>query len=262
MIWKYLNKNFTKYSGAKKIVAAALAVLVFGAASQSFAQMSGTNYKIPVDSVNVGGQQGGSTSYNLLDTAGELGSGDSASSSYAINAGFIGAQAVYLAISSASDVSMNPSISGISGGTGTGSTVWTVTTDNAAGYQLTIRADTTPALRSATSQFEDYTPAGADPDYNWSIAANTSEYGFTPEGSDIVQRFKDNGSACNTGSGNTADRCWDKLTTSDVLIAERSTGNHPSGTTTTVKMQAEAGNNHIQPSGTYEATIIVTALPL
>lgn len=237
-------------------------LLSAGFVSHSWAQMSGTNYKIPVDSINIGGQQGSSASYDLLDTTGEVGTGDSASSSYGINAGFIAAQAVYLAISTASDVTMSPAIAGISGGTGSGSTVWTVTTDNAAGYTLSIRADTTPALRSATSSFADYTPTGVNPDYNWGIAVADSEYGFTPEGTDIIQRYKDNGSSCNVGSGDTADRCWDALTTSDQPVAQRTSGNHPSGTTTAVKMQAEAGSNRIQPSGTYTATITVTVLPL
>lgn len=242
----------------------AIAVLsgAAGLTQEGLAQMSGTLYKIPVDSINTGGQQGESSLYKLLDTAGEVGTGDSASASYGINAGFIGAQLVYLAISSPSDVSMSPAIAGVSGGTGTGSTVWTVTTDNPAGYTLHVRADTNPALRSASSSFADYTPGNSDPDYNWSVAAADSEYGFTPEGVDIVSKYKDNGSACNIGSGNTADRCWDNLTISDKLIAQRSTGNHPSGTTTTVKMQAEVGSNHIQPNGTYEAKITVTALPL
>jgi hypothetical protein len=224
--------------------------------------MTGTNYKILIDSINVGGQQGSSGAYGLFDTTGEIGSGDSASSSYGLSAGFIGAQQIYLAINMASDVTMSPAIAGVSGGSGTGSTSWTVTTDNPGGYSLSVRADTNPALRSVTSSFADYTPAGSDPDYNWSVAANDSEYGFTPEGVDIIQRYKDNGSACNTGAGTTADRCWDKFTTSDQEIARRTSGNHPNGTSTTVKMQAEVGNNHIQPNGTYTANITVTALPL
>ena len=232
-------------------------------ATNSNAQMAGTAYKIPLDSINVGGQDGSSASYGLFDTVGEIATGDSASGSYGLNAGFIGAQLTYLAISSGSDVSMSPAIAGISGGAGTGSTVWTVTTDNPAGYSLLIRADTNPALRSASSDFADYTTAGAAPDYLWSVAAADSEYGFTPEGADIIQRYRDNGSVCNSiGGGDTADRCWDKLTMSDQQIAASAAGNHPTGTATTVKMQAEVGSSHIQPNGTYEANITVTAVAL
>ncbi len=231
-------------------------------ATDSQAQMSGTLYKIPLDSINVGGADGSSTSYDLFDTVGEIASGDSNSSSYGLNAGFIGAQLTYLAISSGSDVSMSPAIAGVSGGSGNGSTSWTVTTDNPAGYSLSVKASTNPALQSLGGTFADYTTAGADPDFSWSVAAADSEYGFTPEGVDIIQKYKDNGSACNTGSSDTVDKCWDKLTTTDKQIASRANGNHPSGTLTTLKMQAEVGSSHIQPNGTYDATITVTAIAL
>lgn len=249
-----------KFNWCKIIVFALLFFLAFN--NQSLAQMSSGNYKIPTDSINVGGQTSSSSIYKELDTIGEVGSGMSASTTYNLNAGFLAAQSVYLSITTAGDVSMTPSISGISGGTGTGSVSWTVTTDNLAGYSLTARTITNPALRSATGNFADYTPAGANPDYNWSINAADSEFGFTPEGADINQRYKNSGSACNTGSSDAADRCWDALDTVGKVIAGRTTGNHPNGTTTTMKVQAESGTSHIQPNGNYTATVEVTVLPL
>lgn len=230
--------------------------------TNAFAQMSSSSYKIPSDSLNAGGQQSSSGLYNLVDTAGELGTGDSASGTYAINAGFLSEQATYISITAAGSVSMSPSISGVSGGTGSGSMSWTVVTDSAAGYALNIHSTTTPAMRSAGSSFADYTPAGSDPDFTWSVASTDSEFGFTPEGADVISRFKDNGSICNSGSSNTTDKCWDAITTSDTLIAQSSAGNHPSGTLTTVKVQAESGTTHIQPNGSYTATIVATAVPL
>lgn len=262
------TKSLIKKISVGKALQLALLIFLLGFSfaaitTNSSAQMTGTAYKIPLDSINVGGQDGSSTSYGLFDTVGEIATGDSSSTTYGLNAGFIGAQLTYLAISNGSDVTMSPAIAGVSGGAGTGSTVWTVTTDNPAGYSLLIRADTNPALRSISSDFADYTTAGAAPDYNWTVAAADSEYGFTPEGADIIQRYLDNGSSCDSiGGSDTADKCWDKLTTSDQQIATSATGNHPSGTTTTVKMQAEVGSSHIQPNGTYEANITVTAVAL
>ncbi len=110
-------------------------------------------------------------------------------------------------------------------------------------------------MRSGSSSFADYTPAGSDPDYNWGVASADSEFGVTPEGVDIAQLFKDNGSICNAGSSDTADKCWYPVTTSDLLVSLRTTGNHPSGTATTVKIQAEVGSSHIQPGGTYITSI-------
>ena len=239
------------------------ALLFFALDSPSSrAQMGSGNYEIPVDAIDVGGGLSNSASYKVLDSVGETGSGNSNSATYRLNAGFLAAQTVYLAVSAPVDVSMSPSISGISGGTGTGSIAWTVTTDNAAGYSMSIRADTTPALRSATSSFADYTRAGANPDYTWGINALDSEFGFSPEGTDIIQRFKDNNSTCNTGVLDTADSCWDTLSTSATPISQRTSGNHPAGTVTTVKIRAEVGNSHIQPSGAYTSTLEVTVLPL
>ncbi len=240
-----------------------LALLFFLIArSPVIAQMGSSSYKIPIDSLNTGGQQSASDNYGELDTLGEVGSGESASATYKMNAGFLGAQVTYISITAESDVAMTPSIGGVSGGTGSGSMSWTVTTDSAAGYSMSINSTTTPSLRSVSSSFADYTPAGSDPDYNWSIATTDSEFGFSPEGADIVSRYKDNGSACNTGALDTVGRCWDPLVTTDTLIAQSSAGNHPSGTLTTVKIQAESGTSHIQPNGSYTATVLVTALPL
>lgn len=228
---------------------------------QTFAAMSSSSYKIPTDSINVGGQSSSSTNFKELDTIGEVGSGLSSSTNYKLSAGFLASQNVYLSISAASDITMS-SFNGLTGGTGTGSTTWTVTTDNPAGYTLSVSSTTNPALTSAGSNFANYTPATSDPDYTWSVASTDSEFGFTPEGPDIYPRFKDNGSnACNTGSSDTADRCWDSVLTSLKPIAYKSTGNHPSGTNTTVKVRAESGSSHIQPDGNYTATVQVTLLP-
>lgn len=258
-------KQFKKISIGKLLQFAMLffLLIITPATNDSYAQMSGTQYKIPLDSINVGGADGSSTSYDLFDTVGEIATGDSNSSTYGLHAGFIGAQLTYLAISTGSDVTMSPAIAGVSGGTGNGSTSWTVTTDNPAGYSLSIKASTSPALQSAGGSFADYTTSGAAPDFSWTVAAADSEYGFTPEGVDIVQRYLDNGSSCNAAGGSdTVDKCWDKLTTSDQEIANRGSGNHPSGTTTTVKLQAEVGSSHIQPNGTYNSSITVTAVAL
>jgi hypothetical protein len=226
------------------------------------AQMSSGTYKIPSDSINVGGLQSTGTLYNELDTIGEVGSGDSNSTTYRMSAGFLSTLNVYLSISAASDIAMTPSLSGLTGGTGNGSTTWTVTTDNAAGYTLSIKADTTPALKSGSNSFANYTTVGADPDYTWAMATADSEFGFSPEGTDLFSRFKDNGSACNTGALDTTDKCWDSVTTSDKTIAQRTSSNHPSGTSMTVKVRAESGTSHIQPVGTYTSTITATLLPL
>ena len=108
---------------------------------------------------------------------------------------------------------------------------------------------------------DDYTPAGGNPDFTFSVAAIDAEFGFTPEGADIATRFKDNAASCNTGSGDTTDACWDGLSTTPITVSQSTGSNHPSGTDTVMKFRTEIGSSKVQSEGTYTATITVTALP-
>lgn len=235
-----------------------LSFVVFGTVFAQ--QMQSTTYRIQFDSINVGGLRSTSTSYNIEDTAGEIASGISTSTNYTMQAGYQQMNSSFLSISSPSDVSL--ANIPFSGGSSQGQATWLVTTDNIAGYTLSIRATTTPALKSTSDYFTDY-PSGGTPSYAWSISSSTSAFGVSPEGVDIDQRYKDNGSACNTGSGNTSNACWDGLTTSNVVISRRTSSNHSTGgSTTTVQFKAEVGTNKIQTSGNYQATIVVTAVTL
>lgn len=226
--------------------------------------MESSNYRIQQDSINFGGtEDAGSANYKIRDTLGEVGTGFSSSDSYNLYAGYRQMNEVYLSINSPSDITLLPNIGGITGGVGDGSAVWTVITDNAAGYTLTIKASSSPALVSGDNFFTDYIPVGSNPDFAWSVAAADSEFGFTPEGSDIVQKYMDDTSTnCNAGSSDTPNVCWYGLSTSAETIAQSSSANHPSGTATTIKFRAESGSSHVQMEGTYTATTTVTALAL
>ncbi len=225
--------------------------------------MQSTNYRIEQDSVNVGGGFSTSTSYTLESTAGEVSTGYSSSTNYAVHAGYQQSGSAYLALTGAQNVVMSPSLGGVTGGTSNGSTTVTVTTDNGAGYQLTIAASSSPAMRSASSvTIPDYAPAGANPDFTFAVSSSQARFGFSPEGVDIGARFKDNGSACNTGSGDTSLSCWDGLSTSDAIISTRGSSNQPSGTDTTIKFRVGIGSSVIQEEGTYIATTTLTAIAL
>jgi hypothetical protein len=227
------------------------------------AVMTGSSYRVQFDSLNVGGNNSVSSSYRAEDTVGEIGTGESSSASYVMKAGYQQMNESFIDISTETDVTMS-SIGGVTGGSSTGSQTWTVITDNEAGYSLTVKASTNPAMQgSGGAFFANYTP-GASPDYDFSVAAGTSEFGFSPEGTHIVQRYLDNGSnACNQSGGtDSANKCWDAFSTIDTTIAQSTTSNHPSGTDTTIKFRADIGTSKIQDEGTYQATITVTALTL
>jgi hypothetical protein len=224
--------------------------------------MQSTNYRIESDSINVGGGYSSSSNYQLQDTTGEIATGESESETYSLKAGYQQMQEIYLALTNAANVTLSPSLGGVTGGTSNGSTFATATTDNLAGYELTITASGSPAMQSGSNSIPDYTPVGSDPDYSFTNSANESQFGFSPEGTDIPARFKDNGASCNTGSGNTTSACWDGLSTSPQTIARRTSANHPDGTATTIRFRVEVGSTVNQAAGQYVATTTLTLLPL
>jgi hypothetical protein len=166
-----------------------------------------------------------------------------------------------ISITSPSDVTLS-SLGGVSGGTSSGSAVWKVTTGNPGGYVLYVNSGTNPALKNNDAFFANYTPSTANPDFSFSVANTDAEFGFSPEGDHISARFKDDGVTCNTGTADASDMCWDAFSTTPEVIAQTNAQNSPGGTDTTIKFRAFIGNNKIQDSGTYTATITVTALAL
>jgi len=224
--------------------------------------MQSSGYKIQSDSINVGGVRQVSDNYQSEDTIGEADTGLSNSDNYALKAGYQQMQEVYLSLSVTNpSIIMSPDIGGVSGGQSNGSTSATVITDNPGGYSLSVKASTAPAMATSTYSFDDYTTGTAGPDFTWSIANTTSEFGFTIEGSDIMQKFKDNGfDTCNSGSTDSPDACWYKFTTSTETVAQKYLPNHPSGASTALKLRAESGTSHIQTAGQYQATITITAV--
>lgn len=223
--------------------------------------MGSSSYKIQSDSVNLGGEDSSSPSYNLGDTLGEIGTGDSSSDNYILHAGYWQMQSNYLSISNPDDLTLS-SIGGLSAQASEGTLSWLVKTDSPSGYELSINATTSPALQSAYDSFEDYTPAGAVPDYNFISPTDTSYFGFTPEGSDVAPLYRDQDFSCGAGTNETTGKCWDGLSTTPKIIAVSSAPNHPSGSTTTARFRAETGEGHIQTAGEYQVVIEVTAISL
>jgi hypothetical protein len=247
----------------KRITLAILVVVGLYSVNTVFAQtMTSGTYRIQSDSVNFGGGYSTSTSYSLESTAGEIATGESSSSLFKIKAGYQQMQETIISVTAAADVTMSPAIGGITGGTSNGSTNFTVTTDNPAGYTVTIKASSSPALQSDLDTITDYSATVASPDYEFSIDPTESAFAFSAEGTDIVESFKDNGSACGVGSGDTSSACWAGLSTSEQIIVSRTSANHTAGTLTTIRFRAESGSSHVQTAGTYVATTTITVLPL
>lgn len=224
--------------------------------------MSSSNFKLESDSINFGGGRSLSGSYTIEDTLGEVATGISSSTNFTMKAGYQQNNVVTFSVTPASNVTMSPSIPGLTGGVANGQTSFTVTTDSPAGYTATIKASASPALNSAFDSFADYVPAGADPDFTFANASDASSFAFTPEGTDIASRYKNLGAICGVGATDTVDACWDGVSTIDKTILNRTSANQPLGTTSVVKFRAASGSSHVQKDGVYVATTTITVLSL
>ena len=161
-------------------------------------------------------------------------------------------------------VILDPSINGMTGGSASQNALVHVLTNNPHGYTLMIRASTSPALQSSSSGafFPNYTTAvSTTPDYDWSISLSESAFGFTADGPDIVQLYRDNGSICNQpfdwGSPST---CLSPLATTNANISRTDVSNETvGGASTSLEFRAESGAGNAQTSGVYQAPVIITA---
>lgn len=239
-----------------------LTVLVLLGLSLASAEVrSSNNYQLQSDSINFGGGLSTSTNYSLESTAGEVATGDADSASYSLRAGYQQMQEVFLSITAADNVSMTPSLGGLTGGEANGSTSVIVITDSPAGYDLTIETENSPAMQNGLNSIADYVPDSAPADFVFSTSVNEAHFGFSPEGADVVADFLDDGDECGVGSADTALRCWDGLSTTAFSIASGG-ANHPSGATTTIHFKVGIGASAPVVAGTYVATTTLTAIPL
>lgn len=220
-----------------------------------------SNFQLQSDSLNFGGGLSTSTNYTQESTFGEVATGVGTSSTYQLKAGYQQMQEIYLSMTDATDVTLAPTLAGLTGGTSNGSTTVTVTTDNPAGYSLTIEAANNPAMQKGSDTIADYNQ-GIDNDYSFSVPTNDARFGFSPSSVDVVSAFRDNGSLCGVGALDTALACWAGLSTTPITIAQGMDANHPAGATTTVNFRVGVGSNAGVVAGLYTATTTLTALPL
>jgi hypothetical protein len=228
--------------------------------------MSSTNYQVVSDSVNVGGIDfSSSASYELSDTIGENASGESESANYKMYAGYRQMEESYISVSLVDNsIDMSPNLGGISGGQANGFAEAVVKTDSRSGYGLYIKATTDPALTSGDYYFDDYSPAVvSNPDFDWGIETANSEFGFSPYNANNQDDFfKNNDSACNTGTSITDGKCWFGFSTTDKKLVESWERTDPeTGDSTKINFRAEINTtNGFQIEGLYEAGVTMTVI--
>ena len=251
------------YKNSVKIILA-LTLLSFTIHSASAYVAGSSSYRIETDTISIGGTRATSAGYVEQSSLSSSGvSGPTTGTSYAGSLGYLQASDAYISLTTSSGVTLSPDMKFNGGGQSTGSGSATVTTNSTSGYSLYISASTNPALQSSEDSFLDYvTVVTGTPDFSWSVGSGTTGFGFSPEGTDIVSLFKDNGTACGVGGSDATSRCWYPLSTTIKKISQSAAANNPGGTVTTLKFTAEAGSSVNKKVGNYSAVVTLTALAL
>jgi hypothetical protein len=166
-----------------------------------------------------------------------------------------------------SNVTLSPSLPGLTGGTANGQTQVRVVTNNSTGYNMTIVASSSLGMIGNT--YGGVIPAYVSavngvPDFTFTVPANRARFGYTVEASttaDLAQLFKDNGTTCNIGAADAVDSCWLAASTTAVQIVNRSSYTADNGATTTIKFRVQIQSNPspLLPEDSYVATTTLTA---
>ncbi len=168
------------------------------------------------------------------------------------------------------NVTLSPSLGGLTGGDATGTTQVVVTSTGHLGYHMTIQASSSVGMLgnlNSSNSIPAYTTqsASTSPDFNFTVAANAAAFGYSVEASttaDVVQQFKNNGTVCNAGSNNGLGHCWFPATSTAYTIINTSAASPGSGSTSTLDFHVKIQSNPspVIPDDTYVATTTLTAL--
>jgi hypothetical protein len=167
-----------------------------------------------------------------------------------------------ISISDGAAVTMAPNIS-ISSNSSIGSSSWTVITNGANGYSLSVNDSTDPALKSATDSFANYTEAVTGTPEAWSVPSGSKEFGYSAYGTDTPTATWGTAASCGAAGVPSGTQKYVGFlpTPTTKIIATRATVTPFTGVTTTICFAAEQ-DGIFAAAGTYTATITGTAVTL
>jgi hypothetical protein len=167
------------------------------------------------------------------------------------------------------NVTMQGGISGLTGGTATGTTGFVVRSTNASGYTVSISFfDNAGAYamrgdEDSGAQIRDYAAGAGTPTFNLT-ASTAAQFAYSVHSSttaDTAAAFKYSGSTCNSGSSNTAGKCWKSPLTSATQVINR-TSAATTGATSTLyfKVHVPSSANPTPTAQTYTATATLSVV--
>ena len=223
----------------------------------SVSAMSSASYRIDFDSVNSGGLLATSTSYQMQDTAGDTATGLGTSTSYRLNAGYEQNSPTTISISAPTNITMDALT--ITQNSAVATTTWTVITNDAAGYTLSVNASQAPAMKNLATGAT-FADQGATTTV-WSVS-NAYAFGFSATGANTTGFGTGSQCAPTTANVPSTTLWWRGFSgATTIQVASSSAATAQAGTATTVCL-ADAQNTVFAPSGTYVATTTATAVAL
>lgn len=161
-------------------------------------------------------------------------------------------------------VTLLPAIPGVTGGTASGTTDFAVLANNPTGYTVAVSFESATAMQYDAGAGSIPNAGGtAIPNFvQGSTTANTSSFGYTVTGSDVVAALLGTTASCGSGSAN-ADACYllQAVATTPFTVINRSTPSDPAGDTYDIhfRVVVEENPSPALPTGTYTATATLTA---
>lgn len=176
-------------------------------------------------------------------------------------------------MASTSAVTMSPSIQGLTGGTGYGTTTSRVLTNNPTGYNMTISFASNTAMYRAhgNGEIPNYLYSTSTTDYpnGFDTSPANAQFGFTVNASttsEVSSIFTENAGNCGSNNNGTftVNSCWRGASSTAAATTQliNSTAATPtSGSTTTVQFRVTVPNSPSPavPTGNYTATATLTA---